>query len=92
MKHIDWLFNAIGIAGSVLAIEGYLQIIILFLAILASLVSLSINIAKWWKKAKKDGKIDVEEMDELQSIIEKEGDELNELQRNSHTNQGDSKK
>lgn len=92
MKHIDLVLDGIGLIGSVLIVEGYLQIISLSLAILASLVSLGINISKWWKKAKKDGKIDTEEVEELQQIIKEGGEELDEISRNSKSNQGDSKK
>lgn len=74
MKNLDLILDGVALVGSVVMIEGYLQIISLSLAILASLVSLSINIAKWWKKAKKDGKIDSEELEELDNII-KEGKE-----------------
>ena len=47
-----------------------LQIIELVLSILTTLFILGINIFYWWKKASADGKIDKEEIEELQNIVE----------------------
>lgn len=47
-----------------------LQIVELVLSFLTTLFILGINIYSWWKKAKADGKIDKEELEELQNIVE----------------------
>ena len=46
-----------------------LQIVELVLSILTTLFILGINIYSWWKKASADGKIDKEEVEELQQIV-----------------------
>ena len=48
-----------------------LQIVELVLSILTTLFILGINIYSWWKKASADGKIDKEEVEELQNIVNK---------------------
>lgn len=40
------------------------------LSILISLIILISKIIRWWKKAKEDGKITADELDELASIVE----------------------
>ena len=47
-----------------------LQIVELVISILTTLFILGLNILTWWKKAKKDGKIDEEEIEELKNIVE----------------------
>lgn len=47
-----------------------LQIVELVLSIVTTLFILGINIWSWFKKANKDGKIDKEEKEELDKIIE----------------------
>ena len=46
-----------------------LQIVELVLSILTTLFILGVNIYSWWKKASADGKIDKEEVEELQQIV-----------------------
>ena len=45
------------------------QLVELILSILTTCFILGINIYAWWKKAKADGKIDKDELDELGQII-----------------------
>lgn len=52
------------------------QLVELILSILTTCFILGINIYAWWKKAKADGKIDKEEVDELVEII---GDGINDI-------------
>ena len=47
-----------------------LQIVELIISILTSLFILGINIYAWYKKAKKDGKIDEKEIEELKNIVQ----------------------
>ena len=53
-----------------------LQIVELVISILTTLFILFVNVYAWWKKASADGKIDKEELDELQNIVNKETDNL----------------
>ena len=47
------------------------QLVELILSIATTLFILGINIYAWYKKAKKDGKIDEKEIEELKDIVEK---------------------
>ena len=56
-----------------------LQIIEFILSALLTLVIVAYRVWHWWKEAKKDGKIDEKEIDELGKIIEdtkKESEEI----------------
>jgi len=55
------------------------QIIEFAFSILTSIVIITLKVISWYKKAKKDGKIDKDEVDELIDIISKEG-ENNDIQ------------
>ena len=46
------------------------QLVELIISILTTLFILGINIYAWYKKAKKDGKIDEEEIEELKTIVQ----------------------
>ncbi len=46
------------------------QLVELILSITMTLFIIGVNIWSWWKKAKKDGKIDEEELEELKNIVE----------------------
>ena len=52
------------------------QLVELILSVLTTLFILGINIYAWYKKAKKDGKIDEKEIEELKDIVEKGKEEL----------------
>lgn len=41
----------------------------LILAILSTILIIIMNVRKWWKEAKEDGKIDEDEVDELIDIV-----------------------
>lgn len=75
-----------GIAGSVLTImtaagmtQEVVQIVYYVLGALALLFSLSFTIWKWYREAKKDGKITEEEVDDLFNKI---NDEIKEKKDN----------
>lgn len=67
---LSWCLT--GISGLFTWIQDneIMQIISLCVTILSGVVSLAFNIYKWVKKAKKDGKITEEEIDELASLVE----------------------
>lgn len=51
-------------------VDTVLKWVSLALTILTTLVTLAFTIYKWWKKAKEDGKIDKEEIDEFIDIMD----------------------
>lgn len=62
--------GAVGASLSVTEVQAIVSIIITVLGFVISvLVPLGIRIYKWYKKAKEDGKIDKEEVEELQQIV-----------------------
>ena len=63
--------GAVGAGLSVTEVQAIVSIIITVLGFIISvLVPLGIRIYKWYKKAKEDGKIDKEEVEELQQIVQ----------------------
>lgn len=66
----SWLLT--GFSGILTFIQQneIMQIISFSVTILSGVVSLAFNIYKWVRKAKKDGKITDEELDELASLVE----------------------
>lgn len=71
MKDSIFGYGPAGITWILTAIQSdkILQYINLILAILATLVSIGYTVWKWWKKAKEDGKITEEEIEELKEEI-----------------------
>lgn len=65
---VSWVCSGLTIVTGTLS-QDILQIILLVLGVLSALVSLGFNIYVWYKKATRDGKIDSEEVDELEDII-----------------------
>ena len=73
---LDEIFPVLGNVGTyaLAAIQQneVFQIIEFSVSILASLVIIAFRLWAWWKKAKEDGKITKEEIDEAIDIIESE--------------------
>lgn len=68
MKHdelIGWSGGVFGGISTILQANELFQLIQAILSILVLLATLGYTIWKWYKKAKKDGKITEEEYDEL---------------------------
>ena len=57
-------------AGTAIQPNQILSTISLILTIIGSVITISMAIAAWWKKAHEDGKIDKDELEELGQIIE----------------------
>ena len=73
-----WGCDAVAIIGTAVQTDEVKQWVSMIFTIVASIVSLVLSIIKWWKSAKKDGKIDEKEIEELQDILEnKKGKEEN---------------
>lgn len=72
MKNNDiycWLGSVFGTIGTALQTDELFRYISLGLTILSTLFSLVFTIWKWWRKAKKDGKITEDEVDELMDDV-----------------------
>ena len=62
--------SGVGASLSVTELQAIISIIVTVLGFVISvLIPLVIKLVKWYKKAKKDGKIDEQELDELGQII-----------------------
>ena len=55
--------------GTAMQTKEVLSIISIILTIIGSLITISMAIISWWKKASADGKIDKEEVEELVDIV-----------------------
>ena len=60
-----WIGSIFGTIGTAVQTDEVFRYISLALTILSTLVALIYTIWKWWRKAKQDGKITEEEVDEL---------------------------
>ena len=65
---LSWVCSGVTILTSTLS-HDILQIILMVLGVISALVSLAYNIYVWYKKAKQDGKIDRDEIDDLMDIL-----------------------
>lgn len=70
--------SALSLVGVGISTDKLDHIVSIICAVIGLLITITISViipfAKWWKKAKKDGKIDEEELDELSTIL-KDGKE-----------------
>lgn len=72
MKRVDYFADCGAVVFTALQTEEIFQIISLIFTIISIIVSLSFTIYKWYKEAKKDGKITEEEIKELTKKIKDE--------------------
>lgn len=79
---ISWICSGFTILTS-LGFEDIIRVILLVLGCVSALVSLAYNIYCWYKKAKKDGKIDKDEIKELNDVINKGIDDVKTLTDNN---------
>lgn len=63
--------TALSATGTAIQTSDILQIISLVITILGGLITTSMAIVNWYKNAKKDGKIDEEEIKEGLDIVDK---------------------
>ena len=71
-EFIGIIGNGIGYVLAGLQSHPVLQIIEFIFSAILTCVILAYRIWKWWREAKKDGKIDDDELEELGNIIEEE--------------------
>ena len=65
-----WGCDAVAVIGTAVQTDEVKQWVSMIFTIIAGLISVALSIWKWWKSAKKDGKIDEKEIEELQDILE----------------------
>ena len=65
-----WGADAIAVVGTAVQMDEVKQWISMAITIIAGIVSIALSIWKWWKSAKKDGKIDEKEIEDLQQILD----------------------
>ena len=82
MKHnnnfVSWLCSGFTMLTSV-AFEDVLRYILLVLGVISALVSLAYNVYCWYVKAKADGKITVEEVQEGVQIVQDGTEQIKEI-------------
>lgn len=66
---IDFITEAVAGISSVLQPDEVLRIVSLILTCLSVLISVAFTVYKWYKEAKRDGKIDADEVDDLVNKI-----------------------
>lgn len=73
---IAWILNGLGVVGTAIQTEAVFRVISLILTIIATLLSIGITCWSWWLKAKKDGKLTPEELEELKKKLEEEKERI----------------
>lgn len=73
----SYICNGVGVVFSAIQTNEVLSWVSWIITLIATLLSISFTIWKWWKKASSDGKISKEEIDELGDIVEDASDKLN---------------
>ena len=68
---LDYIFDGIALALAGIQVEEIFKWVQLSLGLLATLISVAFTLWQWWKRAKKDGKITEEEINEAVDIITK---------------------
>ena len=82
MKHdYNYIANGVGIIFSAIQSNEVLSWISWGLTLLATIVSISFTLYRWYKKATEDGKIDKSEIDELGDIIDDSKKHIEDLKK-----------
>lgn len=86
------LGSALGVIGTSLQTEDVLRIISLVITIIGGLITwIVIPILNWYNKSKADGKIDKQELDELNQIVDKASEKLQKQIEEKGENKDESK-
>lgn len=81
--------SSIGLTISAETLDHIISIVCAVSGLIITLiVTLLVPLVKWWKKAKKDGKIDEEELDELSDIL-KDGKKSLDLKNQDKNKKGE---
>lgn len=76
MKRFDFLTETFGVILTIIQSNELFQLISLILTCLATVISIAYTFYIWYKKAKEDGKITKEEIEELKEKIKRKGNNL----------------
>lgn len=80
-RDYNYIANGIGIVFSAIQTNEILSWISWGLTLLATIISISFTLYRWYKKAFEDGKLDQKEIDELGEIIEDSKDHIEGLKK-----------
>ena len=72
MKRLDYFAEGIGVIFTAVQTQEFFQLISLILTCISITFSIAFTIYNWYKKAKLDGKITKEEVNELTEEIKKD--------------------
>ena len=70
MKIANYLASGICLFLTLTDLESWMRILLLSLGVLSGAFSLLVSVVKWYKAAKADGSIDLDEIEELVTTIE----------------------
>ena len=65
MKRPDYILDSVALAATLIQTKEVFQVVSLIITCLSFIVSIAYTIYKWYKKAKADGKITVDEVKEV---------------------------
>ena len=75
-EHLDILGIGLQAIFTAIQTDEVLRWISFGITILSALITIAYNIYKWWRKSKEDGKISMNEVDELVDIVKDGSDTL----------------
>lgn len=78
---VAWLSSGIAMVFTSVQPDVVLQYVSLALTIISVLVSVAFSLWRWWKEAKKDGKLTDEEIEEGLKIISKGVEDMKEASK-----------
>ena len=65
----SWIGSGITYVCAMISVQEVSEIILVIVGVISSIVSLAYSIYNWYRKAKSDGKISKDEVEDLGSII-----------------------
>lgn len=77
----NYIANGVGIVFSAIQTNEVLSWISWIITLIATLLSISFTLYRWYKKASEDGKIDKEEIDELGDIVDDATKKIDEVSK-----------
>lgn len=81
-EFLDWVGCGVGTVLTAIQTQQVFQIISLVLTCLATALTIAYTVWKWYKNAKKDGKIDEKEIKEGIDILNNAAKDIKELSNN----------
>lgn len=81
-SRIDYILDAVGITFTISQTEELFRLISIVLVCLSTAVSLAFSLYNWWKKAKSDGQITKEEIEEGKKILNEHLHKIDDIKKN----------